>query len=132
MQTCMHCGNLIHPNNYWMADGCPCNSRRGMNHGIVPPDVCTCDVCDPEETGTSRYGRGDPREWTSLRDDGDGNYSVHGICVCRSESRMSHCRDLKDGGVPDPRCEKCAARLGAEKITKEVFELLTARSVIES
>jgi hypothetical protein len=37
-----------------VADGCPCNSGRGVNHGLVPADVCTCLVCDPAQTGSSR------------------------------------------------------------------------------
>lgn len=37
-----------------VADGCPCNSPRGINHGIVPKHVCTCDECDPEQTGSVR------------------------------------------------------------------------------
>lgn len=37
-----------------MADGCPCNSPRGINHGIVPSHVCTCEICDPEQTGSVR------------------------------------------------------------------------------
>ena len=39
------------------ADGCPCNSRRGINHGLVARDVCTCDVCDPSQSGCSRVKR---------------------------------------------------------------------------
>ncbi len=42
--------------NCVLADGCPCNSPRGINHGIVPTEVCTCPVCDPAQTGTSRAG----------------------------------------------------------------------------
>jgi len=40
----------------WIADGCRCNSPRGINHGLVPVDVCTCVECDPEQTGASRAG----------------------------------------------------------------------------
>lgn len=39
-----------------IADGCPCNSRRGINHGLVPTHVCTCDECDPAQTGAVRPG----------------------------------------------------------------------------
>ncbi len=37
-----------------IADGCPCNSPRGVNHGIIPFFACTCEVCDPEQTGSAR------------------------------------------------------------------------------
>jgi len=40
----------------WMADGCRCNGPRGINHGLVPVDVCTCVECDPDQTGSSRAG----------------------------------------------------------------------------
>lgn len=37
-----------------VADGCPCNNPRGINHGLVPTHVCTCKICDPEQTGSVR------------------------------------------------------------------------------
>jgi hypothetical protein len=43
-----------------IADGCPCNSPRGVNHGLVPSNVCTCAMCDPEQTGSVRR-QVDPR-----------------------------------------------------------------------
>lgn len=43
-----------------IADGCPCNSHRGINHGLVPVHVCTCATCDPEQTGSARQ-RPDPQ-----------------------------------------------------------------------
>ena len=58
-ETCRGCGNWLEFKNLSIADGCPCNSLRGINHGIVLKVVCTCDVCDPDSTGTSRYGRGE-------------------------------------------------------------------------
>ncbi len=52
---CRGCGKpLLSENNVWCADGCPCNSRRGINHGIVPKDTCTCVECDPAQTGSVR------------------------------------------------------------------------------
>lgn len=56
--TCRACGALlILPDNDTIADGCPCNSPRGVNHGLVPRDVCTCTECDPAQTGASRVRR---------------------------------------------------------------------------
>lgn len=53
--TCRGCGLDLHPENEgWCADGCPCNSPRGVNHGLVPETTCTCEVCDPEKTGAVR------------------------------------------------------------------------------
>jgi hypothetical protein len=53
--VCRACGKLfILPDNARIADGCPCNSLRGVNHGLVPRDVCTCVGCDPAQTGASR------------------------------------------------------------------------------
>ena len=34
----------------------PCNSGRGVNHGLVPLKTCTCVECDPAQTGSTRYG----------------------------------------------------------------------------
>ena len=52
--ACQGCGKPLTPENEVMADGCPCNSQRGINHGRVPPDVCTCAECDPAQAGSSR------------------------------------------------------------------------------
>ena len=52
---CRGCGKLILPENLRIADGCPCNTRRGINHGLVPANTCTCVVCDPAQTGSTRY-----------------------------------------------------------------------------
>ena len=43
------------PENFpGIADGCPCNSLRGINHGLVPRETCTCPECDPLQTGSTR------------------------------------------------------------------------------
>ncbi len=42
------------PENANIADGCPCNSGRGVNHGLVLKDTCTCITCDPAQTGSVR------------------------------------------------------------------------------
>jgi len=52
---CRGCGKPLLPENLWMADGCPCNSRRGINHGLVAKNICTCIECDPEQTGATRH-----------------------------------------------------------------------------
>lgn len=52
--ACRGCGKALLPKNERVADGCPCNTPRGINHGLVPKNVCTCDVCDPEQTGSVR------------------------------------------------------------------------------
>ena len=51
---CRGCGRPINPDNYLIADGCPCNSGRGINHSLVPQECCTCAFCDPAQTGSSR------------------------------------------------------------------------------
>jgi uncharacterized protein (DUF433 family) len=54
--VCRACGKALLPENTrTVADGCPCNSRRGINHGLVPKNTCTCVECDPEQTGSTRY-----------------------------------------------------------------------------
>jgi hypothetical protein len=53
-EMCRGCGEFLDFKNISMADGCPCNSPRGVNHGIVMKSVCTCSECDPEQTGGSR------------------------------------------------------------------------------
>lgn len=52
---CKGCGGEILPENRRIADGCPCNSARGVNHGRVPKNTCTCALCDPAQTGSTRY-----------------------------------------------------------------------------
>lgn len=52
---CQGCGAALDPNYYdKLADGCPCNSMRGINHGLIPIRTCTCVICDPEQTGSVR------------------------------------------------------------------------------
>ena len=53
---CRGCGELLDWRNLRVADMCPCNSGRGINHGLVPPKTCTCVECDPQQTGSTRYG----------------------------------------------------------------------------
>ncbi len=53
---CAGCGQDLLGSNFRIADGCPCNAPRGVNHGLVPKDVCTCPICDPDQTGGSRAG----------------------------------------------------------------------------
>jgi hypothetical protein len=53
--TCRGCQKpLLKANRATIADGCPCNSPRGVNHGLVPKNTCTCLVCDPAQTGSVR------------------------------------------------------------------------------
>lgn len=53
--SCRGCGATILPENRRIADGCSCNSPRGINHGLVPKNTCTCVACDPAQTGSTRY-----------------------------------------------------------------------------
>jgi len=57
---CRACGQPIQPEDRGLADGCPCNSPRGVNHGLVPTHVCTCPECDPAGTGAVRQK---PESW---------------------------------------------------------------------
>lgn len=43
--VCRGCNQPLKAENAWMSDGCPCNNPRGINHGLVPKEVCTCDEC---------------------------------------------------------------------------------------
>jgi hypothetical protein len=52
--TCRGCGKPLSMKNWNVADGCPCNSTRGVNHGLVPMLTCTCKECDPDQTGGTR------------------------------------------------------------------------------
>ncbi len=54
-EPCRACGEPLWPKNERIADGCPCNSPRGVNHGLVPKATCTCVECDPAQTGSTRY-----------------------------------------------------------------------------
>jgi hypothetical protein len=51
---CRACGKPLFPENRRIADGCPCNSGRGINHGLVATNTCTCSACDPAQTGGTR------------------------------------------------------------------------------
>lgn len=51
---CRGCGASLDAANDRLADGCPCNAPRGINHGLVPANVCTCAVCDAAQTGSVR------------------------------------------------------------------------------
>lgn len=54
-QRCIGCSALLLTANFdGIADGCPCNSSRGINHGLVPKHTCTCEECDPAQTGSVR------------------------------------------------------------------------------
>lgn len=53
-EHCRGCGKSLVPENQCIADGCPCNSPRGINHGLVPVLTCTCPICDPAQTGSVR------------------------------------------------------------------------------
>lgn len=57
--ACRGCGRPLLPENRRIADGCPCNSARGINHGLVAKNTCTCATCDPAQTGASRCPPGD-------------------------------------------------------------------------
>lgn len=59
---CRACGAPLLPQNATMADGCPCNSVRGINHGLVAKETCTCVECDLEETGSTRAAATPGRE----------------------------------------------------------------------
>lgn len=54
--VCRGCGAMLLPENRRIADGCPCNNPRGINHGLVPKNTCTCVECDPAQTGSTRIG----------------------------------------------------------------------------
>lgn len=55
-KKCRACNIDLDVTNWHIADGCPCNSERGVNHGLVPRETCTCVSCDPHQSGSSRYG----------------------------------------------------------------------------
>lgn len=54
LDKCRSCQEGLLPENRIIADGCLCNSGRGINHGLVAKNTCTCVTCDPVQTGSSR------------------------------------------------------------------------------
>jgi hypothetical protein len=133
--ACRHCGKDLLPENVWVADGCGCNSGRGINHGLVATATCTCPVCDPDQTGASRYV---PIRITSMSELDDGRFCVRGTCHCGLGASMTLACILNDGSY-EPCCNKCARGQDDDsawvgelqftdksgryvKITKEMFE----------
>lgn len=53
---CRGCGAALDEAHRCVADGCPCNAPRGVNHGLVPKNTCTCIECDPTHSGATRFG----------------------------------------------------------------------------
>ena len=124
--VCRCCYRPLDPKNFEaIADGCPCNSERGINHGLVPKDTCTCNECDPGQSGATRKPR-TPREtwsqepWTvyEVGMDGDGEEAyargfqdAHGKGVNKGEdverftkldaARIVQCVNAC-AGIPDP------------------------------
>lgn len=44
--VCRGCGKQLNLDLHaWMWDCCPCNSPRGINHGLIPVTMCSCDEC---------------------------------------------------------------------------------------
>ena len=66
---CRGCSRYLRALFTVLPDGCPCNSARGMNHGLVDPLVCTCAECDPAQTGASRWPEGRRRVSARLMDE---------------------------------------------------------------
>lgn len=54
---CAGCGKPLLVMNHNVADGCPCNSPRGINHGKVPVSTCACDECEATQ------GQPKPQTW---------------------------------------------------------------------
>ncbi len=54
LSYCRGCGKVLDPSLVGVADGCPCNHPSGINHGLVPVHICTCNECDPAQTGAVR------------------------------------------------------------------------------
>lgn len=59
-QNCLGCGALLFYENRRIADGCSCNSPRGINHDRVAKNTCTCIECDPAQTGSTRIDKNIP------------------------------------------------------------------------
>lgn len=59
-RSCHGCGRALLWENRRVADGCACNSPRGINHGHVPKNTCTCVECDPAQTGSTRISADHP------------------------------------------------------------------------
>ncbi|HEV3059666.1 MAG TPA: hypothetical protein VGY48_15555 [Vicinamibacterales bacterium] len=53
-KKCRGCGEPLLDKNVRFADGCLCNAPSGINHGLVPTTTCTCNECDPAQTGSVR------------------------------------------------------------------------------
>lgn len=51
--VCRGCNQPLKAENAWISDGCPCNNPRGINHGLVPKECCTCDECSPQHAASS-------------------------------------------------------------------------------
>jgi hypothetical protein len=132
--SCRACGTRLHGD--WVADGCPCNSPRGINHGIVPAYVCTCPICDPEESGSARARPADverlhrreqelwdahAREWFPLLDRFKMGRTGRGFVeslTCTAADWLQHADALTwhpSQTVERPRCEVCGGKSADER-----------------
>ncbi len=59
-EICRGCDKPLLPENTNLSDGCPCNSRRGINHGLVDWNTCKCDWCDPDRAHPACPAHGKP------------------------------------------------------------------------
>lgn len=85
---CRACGKPILTDR--VADGCPCNSPRGVNHGIVPAYVCTCPECDPAQTGSVR-ARPDEIKQLRGREESLWNFGAPGHWAVDDPLTFPHC-----------------------------------------
>ncbi len=46
-RSCNHCGTWLRLENLFVDDGCPCNSRRGINFEPLPCSLCKTDCVKP-------------------------------------------------------------------------------------
>ncbi len=106
--ACRSCGGELWVEFATVADGCPCNSPRGVNHGLVPVNTCTCIECDPKQTGASRYGTIRIESRFSL---GDGSIPVFDELTIKNEPMLFNC-DLE------------SAYTLSGPVTKQVLDLL--------
>lgn len=127
---CRGCGEGIWPENRTIADGCPCNSSRGINHGLVPKNTCTCQECDPEQTGSTRYPW--PASWRALLEQDHLRAMADALeaATAEVERLRKQCEHEQLDGANGDKSRRCEARAERDRYHVALTKISAIRDSI--